>query len=113
MQKYVIIIFLCVVMIVCLLFSKPIIYRKIERFETQTTDDSQVVQENINKMTQLNTEMQSLHDKVKADITKMIQLNTEMKTLHDKVEKNATQTQVDRKYIQKAIDKVIDKLQNT
>jgi hypothetical protein len=47
------------------------------------------------------------------DINKLITLKNEIQILHDKVVSNAQQTQVDRKYIEKAVERVIEKLNNS
>jgi hypothetical protein len=75
--------FVCV-SIICLVFS---MYRNQETFETQSDTST--------------------------DISKLTTLKKEIQIIHDKVEANAQQTQVDRKYIEKAVERVIEKLNNS
>jgi|APSaa5957512535_1039671.scaffolds.fasta_scaffold201433_2 hypothetical protein len=48
-----------------------------------------------------------------SDVNKLTTLKKEIKLLNDKVEANAQQTQDDRKYIEKAVERVIEKLNNS
>ena len=75
--------FVCV-SIICLVFS---MYSNQETFETQSDTST--------------------------DISKLTTLKKEIQIVHDKVEANAQQTQVDRKYIEKAVERVIEKLNNS
>ena len=75
--------FVCV-SIICLVFS---MYSNQETFETQSDTST--------------------------DISKLTTLKKEIQIIHDKVEANAQQTQVDRKYIEKAVERVIEKLNNS
>lgn len=79
--------FVCV-SIICLVFS---MYRNQETFETQSDTSTDI----------------------STDISKLTTLKKEIQIIHDKVEANAQQTQVDRKYIEKAVERVIEKLNNS
>lgn len=48
-----------------------------------------------------------------SDVNKLTTLKKEIQLLNDKVEANAQQTQDDRKYIKKAVERVIEKLNNS
>ena len=48
-----------------------------------------------------------------SDVNKLTTLKKEIKLLNNKVEANAQQTQDDRKYIEKAVERVIEKLNNS
>lgn len=48
-----------------------------------------------------------------SDVNKLTTLKKEIQLLNDKVEANAQQTQDDRKYIEKAVERVIEKLNNS
>lgn len=48
-----------------------------------------------------------------SDVNKLATLKKKIQLLNDKVEANAQQTQDDRKYIEKAVERVIEKLNNS
>lgn len=102
----------CIFFIYCLAYH---LYNTVQREPFNTNDETI-----INQLTKLKNDSQKLHDEMKTtntqskeDINKLTALKTEVQTLHDKVEANAQQTQNDRKYIVKAIDKVMEKLNNS
>ena len=101
----------CIFFIYCLAYN---FYNTVQR-EPFNTNDETIIQQ----LRKLKDDSQKLYDEMnttntqsKEDINRLTALKTEIQTLHDKVEANAQQTQDDRKYIEKAVDRVIEKLNN-